>query len=344
MKPIQIISPGTIISGDHPEWLRLQMEVLSRHVLIAGGTGKGKTKLLEQFMRQFTSYGWGWTLVTPHPDAREAMFHYFAVMGVDPRRVLDMKPEPSCCIGIDPYARPPPDCNPLEYEAWLRATGARVVSGFLRGVPLADQQVMVLLKRWLKNVLYCCGKNVDGQHLGIDKALILLEPDHPDHDFLMDRLWPHLPGDIRFDFNTLKAIKSVGQRSQVIGSTVNRLREVVFDNPLTTQMFSPKAPSIDYEDTILNSKMLMVSVPETDFMSRDQGNVVAGLVISGLIGAAKRLADRLPEEKRVPHMLIIDEAENFVGEEIRTGFQELRKFKVSIIFTVQDLSCLKPAE
>ena len=42
--------------------------------------------------------------------------------------------------------------------------------------------------------------------------------------------------------------------------------------------------------------------------------------------------------------MIIDEAENFIGEDLRMGFAELRKFGLSLCLAVQDLNCLRKGE
>src|SRR5207253_469998 len=111
------------------------------------------------------------------------------------------------------------------------------------------------------------------------------------------------------------------QQEQWVESSINQVRKLL-RSPVVRQMFGQKSKAIDDEDIILNGKIQIVSVPETDYLSRTQGNIIAGMRISQMIGAAKRIADRLPEHKRVYHFLIIDEAENFIGEDIRTGFQE----------------------
>ncbi len=334
----RIITLGTILATE-PDWLRLDVALLQRHVFIAGGTGNGKTMLLILLMRQLASYGIGFTFVTPHPDGREKLLHALALSNVDPARIVDCKPGPDCCLSIDPFAHPPRDANPIELESWLRATVGRVVSAILRNVPLVEQEVMNRLKRWLKNVIYCCGKDVDGHHLGLAKALILLDPNHPEFDPIMDRLWPHLPDEIRSDFHNLRATRNARQREQWVESTINRLREIL-ESPLVRQMFAQLAPGVDDEEIILKSKIQIVSVPESDYLSRDQGNVIAGLRLSAMMAAAKRLTDRRDEANLVLHFLIVDEAENFVGEDLRTGFQELRKFRMPIVIVVQDISCL----
>ena len=58
-----------MIQAACPEMLRLDMDALSRHMCIFGGTGTGKTKFSVLMLRQLLTYGVGATVVTPHPDA-----------------------------------------------------------------------------------------------------------------------------------------------------------------------------------------------------------------------------------------------------------------------------------
>ena len=334
-----VVSLGLMLQIN--EWLRLDMKMLSRHICIFGGTGGGKTSAALHLMQQLTGYGVGYTFVTPHPDGRKRLLEHCIANNIPPDRIVDLEITPECCASIDPFANRPENANE---ETWLRARVGLLVGAFLRNVPKAEQEVMNRLKRWLKNVLYCCGKRVDGEYVGIGKALVLLDPDHPEFDGIMDRLWLHLPDFIRSDFRMLQGIKSPERRQQLVESTINRLREVVFDSPLVTQMLSKSDHAVDFEQVILQSMTLLVAVPESDDLSRDQGNVVAGIVISLMMGAARRIGSRVPEHLRVFHMLIIDEAENFIGTDLQTGFQELRKFRMIIVIIVQEMTGLLKGE
>ena len=324
---------------EEKQWFLLDLDQLSRHVFIAGGTGGGKTTLLLLIMRQLAAQGVGFTYVTPHPDGREKFLQWAALNGIGPARLVDVHASPECAVSIDPSAHPPKHCNPLQSEAWLNSTVDRVVSAILRNVPKAEQEVMNRLKRWLKNVLYCCGRDVEGQHLGLDKALVLLDPGHPDFDYYMGRLWDYLPDEIRADFRNLSETKNARQREQWVESTINRLRELL-SSPLVRQMFGQRSPALDDEAIILNDMIQTVSVPESEYLSRDQGNVIAGLRISSMNAAARRIGNRLPEHERHYHFVLIDEAENFLGEDLKTGFQELRKFKMPLVVVFQDISCM----
>src|SRR5947209_6610764 len=85
------IAPAQI-QAEGPVALRIPLEGLSRHVMIAGGSGKGKSKLLEIICRQLYSLGVGFTYIDPHGDGADAVFEYLAAAEADPSRVLYHRP------------------------------------------------------------------------------------------------------------------------------------------------------------------------------------------------------------------------------------------------------------
>ncbi len=326
------------------EWLMLTPDMLGRHAFIAGGIGGGKTSLSLLIMRQLIPLGYGFSAISPHADLRTKLLHWCDVYKVPAERIVDCTPDVACCPSLDPFANMPGGLNSLQEETWLQAQCRRFMSAMLSNVPLADQEVMNQLNAWLMNSLYMCGKRVDGEYLGVDKALMLFDLDHPDHEPAMRRLLPHAPDYMRADWNVYRETKNVTQRRAMVQSTVNRYRRTTHCNPLVTQTFARRANAIKDTEIITGNKVQIVCVPETTDFPREAGNLIGRMRLSSLIAAVKQVAEKIPEHLRPYHFLIIDEAENFICEDLRTAFQELRKFHMPVIIIVQDISCLVKGE
>src|SRR5688500_18296759 len=97
------LTPGQIIATS-PANLRLLPEHVSRHIFIAGGSGKGKSKLIELICRQLINNGSGFTFVDPHGDTIDALLSFLAIGQIPAERVHLLRPGPDCCFSFDPFA------------------------------------------------------------------------------------------------------------------------------------------------------------------------------------------------------------------------------------------------
>ena len=333
-----LLSPGKILA-QRPRSLLLKTIHLARHIFIAGGSGNGKSKLLELIVRQIISQKKGGMLIDPHGDTARAIEQYAAVAGIDPSQVVVFRVGTKRCVSFDPYADRPTGLSPLEYQAWLTSTVDRIVRAILRNVSLADLELMKRLRNWLSIILYAAGVDVDGRHLGLSDALILTNPERPEFGPIFERVRSHLPPDYAAELQKLQATQAAYVRDKWMESTINALREVL-KGPLVRLVFAQEAQSISLRECLRQQKCVIVDLSESDDLSRDQANVVGGILINMLLSAARRIS----EIQRVDFYLIVDEAENFIGEDLRMAFAELRKFRLSVCLAIQDLTCLKKGD
>ena len=335
-----LLSPGKILC-ERPGSLRLTLAHLAHHVFVAGGSGKGKSKLVELIFRQMASLLAGGTLIDPHGDTARAVRRYLIATRFKPENVLFLKPGMDGCFSFDPAADAPKGASREEYEQWLSSTVDRIIRAILRNVSAADQEVMNRLKRWLKNVITACLVATDGEntHVGLDKALVFTDPQRPEFSELYGRVRDHLPSDVRSDFEKLLSTQRPLDQEKWLESTINRLRELL--SPIVRLIFGQHAQSVNLREVIQQRKIVLLDLSESEYLSREQGNVIGGLFTNFLLGTARRFED---ENLRVTHFLVIDEAENYIGEDLRMGFAELRKFKLVIVVIFQDLTCLKKGE
>jgi hypothetical protein len=348
-KKTVVISPGTIRAATSAV-LWLTMPMLSRNMVIAGTTGAGKTQLLLSLMRQFIEEGIGFTFMTVHPGACEAVVRFCAAHGIPPSRILHFKPgDLSCGVSFDPWAHGPDRTSLVRYKSWLSATADRILRAFLRNVPSVDAEQMRRLKRWLKNVLVAGGIEVSGGHLGIDHALLLTDPSHEQFAPLWAKIGPELRRvfpEVHRDFVKLQASYARNhdpQRQEAwLESTINLLRDML--QPAVQQMFAQLSPSLSLREVILQSKVVLLDLSETDDLAREQGKQLGGLWYEFLMGEVRRLAEKLPEEERVWHPVVLDEFQNYVNESSGDNLGEMRKMRCPHICAFQDLSCLRKGD
>jgi hypothetical protein len=106
-------------------------------------------------------------------------------------------------------------------------------------------------------------------------------------------------------------------------------------------MFGQHRTPLRFKDLITGRKILLLNLQRADPLSVGHGVTIAGLVIHDLIRAAENIGEYTPEAERVPHMLMVDEAERYLGDDLRMGFAELRKFRMPVCLGFQDTSAVR---
>lgn len=331
----------------------LNEEHLATHSCVLGATGSGKSKFLELLMRYLFVARRGFALIDPHGDLSEDLLAYAGYLKAskkDPdivQRIHYLEPSFERAFSFDPFRfRPshpiPEDLQRNAYSAWLRAKADRVAEIFQRKQNQPNFEGMPRLQRVLTDVLVATGTNVNGEpseHLSLSDAMILLDfSDKDRHRKVLDRMRPHLEPEILADFDRLARYNSEEQRLRETESTINRLRSLF--SPIVKAIFSQQAESIDFRSIIQNGEILLVNLRETDYFSADQRRALGGLFIHEILTNAQNEN----RENRKPFHLIIDEAADFIGDDVQMALGVMRKFKLSICLAAQDLSSFKKGD
>lgn len=314
---------------------------LATHMAVYGGTGKGKSKLLELMLRQIIDQKAGACIIDPHGDLVEDLMAYILdhYKATDPavfQRIHYLEPGSNeCRFRFDPF-----QYNGLageSYEDWLKAKVESVARTIIRKQGEAGFEGKPRLERFLTNVLYACGIRVNeqGHHLGLGDALVLLDTSHDLHRSLYSRIAPFLPSEVQSDFR--KVFKSnPRQQEDWVESTINRLRS--FLSPAVKSLFVGEAAgAFNFRRVIDDHGVMLVNLRRTRSFTIDQGNALGGLFINEILEAAQ-IASRTA---RQPFYLFIDEASRFVGQDLIDALAQFRKMKLSLCLAVQDLSSLK---
>ena len=311
------------------------------HTAIYGGTGKGKSKLLELILRQLIDQKAGACIIDPHGDLVEDLIAYVLHRydGTDAALVRRIHYfEPGSNMGrfrFDPFKYDPLPGE--DYNAWLKAKVESVARTIIRKQGEAGFEGKPRLERFLTNTLYAAGVRInrEGDHLGVGDALILLDPSHPQHHAIYEVVAPLLPSEIRSDFEKIRASKP-RQQEDWVESTINRLRSFL-SPPIRSLFNGPARETLDFRNIVQQSGIMLVNLRRTRSFTVDQGNAIGGLFINEILEAVQ-ITERAA---RKPFYLFIDEASRFVGQDLMDTLAQFRKMKLSLCLAVQDLSSLK---
>jgi Putative DNA-binding domain/Type IV secretion-system coupling protein DNA-binding domain len=289
------------------------------HFYIIGASGMGKTKFLEHLIWQDIKNRVGFGIIDPHGDliARVKELLVFVVgldEGLEERVVL-----------IDPTDKENTVCfNPLELtEGYTPARQAgELVEVFQRiwsdawGDRMADI---------FRNTLIALIEN----NLTLDEVPTFLT----DAAFRV-KLLPNVKNDkCRDYFNNEFNILNAKTRSEWITSTLNKVRTFLADDTVRDIFLSPKS-SFNFREVMDSGKILLVRLPKG--LLGTSSDLLGSLILSKIQMAAFSRAD-MPEEKRRPFYLYIDEFQNFAAENFAQVLDEARKYKLALTLAHQNL-------
>ena len=354
----ELIHFGTVLPADPAETtgctFQTTEQLLKSHLAIFGGTRMGKSKLFEHLCRQLMRHGRGMAFIDPHSDTADDLLAFLAChrekLGLLRGRIHYLNPFERV-FSYDPFHYVPDSTDPLTltepetaYRRWFSAKIKDVVRIITRkqGETEEEAKKTVLLQRFLYNGLYAVGVRLDssGRHLAFWDLWAILNPNHPSHEGLYYQVAPHLEEQVRLDFDTIirPLQRQPARLNEFLNSTINRLR--AYFSPTTQAMLSGRGQPIDFRRIIATNGVILAPLGKRPGFHQEEGQVIAGLLI-------REIADALmmcPREKRRQFYLFIDEAQNFLGEDLQQLFKESAKYKLSLGLAVQSLDNLQRGE
>src|SRR5579883_1236390 len=294
-----------------------------KHLYVCGGTGVGKSKFLENLIRQDIKQ-WheskcGMLVLDPHGSLYDNLIEWLAWND----RILDVP-----IVPID-----------LRQDDWI------VSYNLLRQRETADPAVLVdnltdamayvwgqggtnqtpLFARWAGNVLRAL----------YEKKLTLLEAEHLiDHTEKLVRF--ALTGDLRDkpsrqDWAFAGTLNAKDFEAQ-IGSTVNRLQRFI-RNQIMRSMFGHPRVSLDFGKALEEGSIILVSLTtELARVSKANVELFATLLLSDLWTAAQERGKR---DGVKPFYIYLDEFQRFVTPTLSENLDEARGFGLHLTMAHQ---------
>jgi len=326
--------PGTLDLGwyfserkDEFQMAKIREEDRATHLYVVGATGAGKTKFLEFLIWQDIERGNGFGVIDPHGDLIEDIKGFLACRY---DKYKDEKELSEKVVLIDPTD---PDFtvtfNPLEKipNVQLSERVNELIGAFKK---IWKDSWGVRMEDLLRNSLICLA----------EAELTLVELPY----FLTRRSFRkgvlekvnHLVAKEYFErFNTLTDRGQISWAQPVL----NKINAFFSDDRIR-QMFSYTKSSFNLRKIMDERKILLVKLDKGKL--KDSADLLGSLLMAKIQIAAFSRSD-LPQSKRSPFYLYIDEFQNFATESFLTVLSEARKYGLSLIMANQSLSQL-PSE
>lgn len=295
-----------------------------RHIFIVGGTGNGKTTLLEYGLVQDIRNGKGIAVVDPHGDMAFKLLKYIPEKRIND--VVYFNPDDlSYPIGLNMLELPPD----LTGDDLLRAKDLvteSVISVF-RKIFSEDDSGGHRIEYVLRNAIHTALTVEDSTLFTIYD--LLNDPDYRKRvvsklkDKNLVNFWKHEMG------------KAGGmQQVKMMAGITSKIGRFLFSASAKRVLEQPKS-TINF-DEILNGKILICNFSK-GLIGDDTSELFGIAILAKLQLAALRRA-RIPQSERKPFYLYVDEFQNFATDSFVQMLSEARKYKLFLAMAEQSTS------
>lgn len=307
--------------GGEPVYL--PPKVRQTHMHIIGGTGKGKSKLIESMIRQDILSGQGLCLIDPHGQLCDDVLAWCQAKKIaKTRSVLLFEPaEEDWAFAFNPLKV---DSGQLSYHVdFMVKAFAKVWGG-------ENTDQTPLFERCITAILWLLAEQ--GRPL-IDARYLIDRTDPTVRRYLAEKLQNP---DIRREwdyFNTLKPRPF----NDEFGSTINRMARFL-RSPTIKSIIGQVEDAIDFRRVMDEGAVLLVNLGTKGNLSREEARLLGTLMVNDLFMKA---LDRQAGCR--PFYLYIDECARFLNDDIHYILDETRKFGLHLILAHQRLGQLREA-
>ncbi len=298
---------------NHPAVFGIKDSDRNKHMYILGKTGTGKTTLLKNLVIDDIRKGKGVAVLDPHGDAVDELMNY-----IPKNRINDVVYfNPS-----DPeYAYP---LNILELPNDLQ--GELLVSGIISIFhKLYGYSWGPRLEYILRNVLFTLIK-IPGTTL-VDVIKILTDQGYRKN--LLRKIDDQTI--LQFWNNEFEQMQD-RQKQEAISPIINKVGQFV-TSPLIRRVIGHTKSKIKIAEIMDTRKILLCNLSQGR-IGEDNATLLGSMLITLIQISAMNRAN-LPEEKRVPFYLFVDEFQNFATESFIKILSEARKYKLSLTLANQ---------
>lgn len=300
-------------------------EVRPFHIAIFGATGAGKSTLMRNMIADDIANGLGVTLVDPHGQlAEDILSNHIKRYRVNDVIFFDPK-DPVRTISLNLIDSPSPDLDDLVVSNALDIFRKLWPDAFAAGARMEDI---------LRNSLYALIEHPSPTSLWNLPPLLT----DPAYRRVILRKVKNPPVKMFFEGTFDKWAPAF--REEAISAVLNKVRPFL-TNPRVRAIVGPAHSSFRFRSVIDDRKILLCDLSKGAIGS-DNATLLGSLIVMQEKLAALSRSD-IPEEDRVPHVLYVEEAQNFVSD-FESILAECRKYRLGVVPATQGVESLSPED
>ena len=303
----------------------LGQRVRSTHTYVIGATGAGKSRAMETWILQDARRGRGFGVIDPAGDLFSHSLSRLAILLAGKpdllERVVIVNPlDPQWMVGF----------NPLEIlPGEVPERKAKFLADVITKVWRADPLIVTRMRRLMYHTFLAL--------MGLGLTLLELPDFLVDEDF-RGPLLANLEDKELERYWAKEFPKSFRDRTVWMQSTLNRLGDLVTDPDIRLMVGQLKS-TINFRETMDRGLILLVNTPK-GILGEQNTYLLDAFFLAQIQQAAMSRAD-MPESRRNPFYLYLDEFQNYTTEGIHEILAESRKYGLSLIVAHQFLGQLR---
>lgn len=307
--------------------IRIFPKTLIRGMHVLGSSGVGKSKHIENIIRQLIVKRQGLCLIDPHGHLYEDLVNWCAA-----KRLID-RDRPKKILLYDPsdtdYVF---GFNPLEVGSSERSYLVdKMVNATAQVFGGQDMNIMQTLKLCLRSVYHALSE----KNLTLQEARHLIDPDNDEiRKYITKDLEDPIINQHWHGFNEMTRT----QFREDFKSTRNRMMEFLASE-IIRNTIGQNDKTINFRKIMDEGWVLLVNLASTDKLSDDNARLLGTLMVNDLFQKARGRSEELA--KRRPFYIFIDECSLFINDDIGRILDEGRKFGLNVILAHQHLSQLE---
>ena len=319
--------PGTLDLGwyysenkDEYQMAKINQKDRATHLYVIGATGTGKTKFLQFLIQQDIEKGNGFGVIDPHGDLIEDIkahltLHYDPKDKEISKRLILIDPaDPDYTVTFNPLERLPNVSVPEQ--------AGELISAFRK---IWSDSWGVRMEDLMRNSLIALG---EAEHTLAELPRFLSNRDFREE--ILEKVSHPVTHEYFYRFDSLTA---KGQMTW-IEPVMNKINAFLSDNRIR-QIFSSNKSTFNLREIMDHRKMLLIKLDKGKL--KDSADLLGSLLMAKIQMAAFSRSD-VPQSKRTPYYLYIDEFQNFATESFSVILSEARKYGLCLTMAHQTLS------
>jgi len=303
------------------ESLNMDFEDMCLHWLIVGGTGRGKSKMLELRVRYHLDNNHGLILLDPHGSLYDDLLAYITAAGYRDRVILINPNDCENSVGLN-FLSP----NGMD----VSAHASQVMKAIAKVFGETEGEVKPRLERWQRNLLM----SLIEAKLTLADMLDFLSVSSP--LYRQSVLEDVQNNYVKREWQGFDAIKKRAEQENLIEAPLNRAAKMILSDPIR-RIIGQKESTIDIGEAIERGKIILVNLAPLR-VSRECQQILGILLVDQIINYAFQ---RTKMQSKKPFFVLADEAAELTSNDLPYSLQALRKFGIYFTLCYQTLAQIK---
>lgn len=291
------------------------------HWLIVGGTGRGKSKMLELRARYHLDNSHGLMLLDPHGSLYDDLLAYITIAGYRNRVILINPNDSDNSVGLN-FLAP----NGMDVSAHASQVMKAIAKVFGEG----EGEVKPRLERWQRNLLMSL---IEAKLTLADMLDFLSVSSSLYRQSVLENVQNNY---VKREWQGFDAIKKRTEQENLIEAPLNRAAKMILSDPIR-RIIGQQESTVDIGRAIEQGKIILVNLAPLR-VSRECQQILGILLVDQIINYAFQ---RTRLQSRRPFFVIADEAAELTSNDLPYSLQALRKFGIYFTLCYQTLTQIK---